>query len=133
MDELNVENMTLKQTQEYCEKFIRDNGMCNQGIGCILHETNCCEKAPCQWKLKRHKITKKELQICNDIGAKWITKNGTGEYVHLWEFEPNEYIDNSDVKFFVGDGFDEIATMCGTLFPSIKQSDCVNIYNVITT
>lgn len=125
-----IGSMTLAQAKEYCNS-VRLPTCCNTSK-CELRKFGICSGLPYDWKIDRIRLTPEELEICRLIGAKWISKDKFDgvNVVDLWEQKPNGEKDGSMYVYRNTDGF-EVAAISDSLFPSVKQGDCICVEDLI--
>lgn len=124
---LDIGSMTLKQAKDYCFMHYKS--------GCHTDETDCelakygvCSEYVHLWDIERPRLTQQELEICNALGAKYVTKDKTCNdgVVVFWVARPHmdDYVDYGYNK----DGNDAdflIASVSARIFKSVKPGDCI--------
>lgn len=125
---IDIGSMTMAQAKEYCREFRHKNGYPCEEKGCELKKRHICMDWVHEWDFER--LTPQELEICRDIGAKWISMDYGKEpllidKVYFWRDKPeldgDRYSPNRPCLAFVS----------SSLMPSVRPGDCINVEELL--
>lgn len=90
---------TLWEAMTVCDSCQKEEEGCGD---CDIYKAVATPELPKYWDLESCLFSKRDLQICKLLGAKWATYEHGGGYVTLWDREPH-YIGGRYAEYRAGD------------------------------
>ena len=127
----NMEDWTVSECKAFCAEFRRVHGYACETKGCLLAERHICYDYVHEWDdTKTTVLTNAELEICEAVGAKYVTRDDPKHdkelTVDLWKRKPIKVYGSWENKYDMDP--DYLGTIRAVYFPSVKSGGIVEVY-----
>ena len=120
---------TLGEAQAFCKKRTESQnweGLGAECEGCPLNVV--CAITASEWDLKEApRLTAPEIAVMRAVGAKWVSRDKTVDWVNLWSQEPVNKYDSGVYIWAPEEESGYIGEVRASLFPSVKPGECIGL------